>query len=239
MQLNATLAQTTSLLQRRNKELDEFAYVASHDLKAPLRAIANLSEWIEDDLAGQLPEENQQQLQLLRQRVYRMEQLINGLLTYSRIGRTQPTLETIQVSTLLAEVIDSISPPPTFNIEISPNMPTLTTKPILLSQVFSNLINNAIKHHNRPDGCIKISAEDQGEFYEFAVADDGPGIAPENYNKIFVIFQTLYPSETNDNTGIGLSIVKKIVETEGGSIRVDSSPGQGATFRFSWRKRAK
>ncbi|BAZ51160.1 PAS/PAC sensor signal transduction histidine kinase [Nostoc sp. NIES-4103] len=231
---NTILAQTTAMLQKRNQELDQFAYVASHDLKAPLRAIASLSEWLEEDLADQLPPENQHQMQLLRGRVRRMEALINGLLEYSRIGRIHTESSLVNVGHLLQEVIDSLQPPATFSIEIAPGMPTLITKRIPLQQVFANLIENAIKHHSGVDGRVKISVQDQGSYYKFAVADDGPGIAPEYHDKVFGIFQTLEARDRKENTGIGLAIVKKIVETEGGTITLDSIVGAGSTFHFVW-----
>jgi PAS domain S-box-containing protein len=236
--ITTVLAQTNVTLEDRNRELEQFAYVASHDLKAPLRAIANLSEWIEEDIQGQLPAENQRQMTLLRGRVHRMEALINGLLDYSRVGRTQAPLEQISLTVLLEEVIDSLAPPSTFTISIAPNLPTFTTKAMLLRQVFSNLISNAIKHHNRPNGRITISLQEQGDFYEFAVADDGPGIDPNYHAKVFVIFQTLEARDTKESTGIGLAIVKRIVEAEGGSIWLDSQEGKGSTFYFTWLKRS-
>ncbi|MBD2253544.1 PAS domain-containing sensor histidine kinase [Nostoc parmelioides] len=236
--LNTILAKTTTLLQQRNQELDQFAYVASHDLKAPLRAIASLSEWLEEDLADQLPEENQHQMQLLRGRVRRMEALIDGLLEYSRIGRVHTELTQVNVDSLLREVIDSLQPPASFHIEIQPKMPTLVTKRVPLQQVFANLIENAIEHHTRIDGRVKISVRDLGKYYEFSVEDDGPGIPVEYQDKVFVIFQTLEPRDRKENTGIGLAIVKKIVETEGGSINLKSVFGTGSTFCFTWPKRS-
>ncbi|MBI4781045.1 MAG: PAS domain S-box protein [Oscillatoriophycideae cyanobacterium NC_groundwater_1537_Pr4_S-0.65um_50_18] len=238
-QVNRLLTKTTTLLEERNRELDQFAYVTSHDLKAPLRAIANLSEWIEEDLGDKLPDDSQRQMQLLRGRVHRMESLINGLLQYSRVGRTQVVAETLSVKTLLHEVVDSLAPPSGFTIHVGDDMPTLKTKPLLLRQVFSNLISNAIKHHPRNDGMVRVSVEDIGSMYEFTVTDDGRGIAPEHHEKIFAIFQTLESRDTKESTGIGLSIVKKIVETEGGVIRVESKLGEGTTFRFTWPKSPK
>lgn len=234
--LSAILAQTNATLEDRNQELEQFAYVASHDLKAPLRAIANLSEWIEEDLQGDLPPENQKQMQLLRGRVHRMEALINGLLEYSRIGRVKTAIETVSLTKLLAEIVDSLAPPATFAIHIPPDLPTLKTKVLPLRQVLANLIGNAIKHHDKNAGRIQISVKDLGNFYEFAVTDDGPGIHPDFHQKIFTIFQTLQARDTKESTGIGLSIVKKIVETEGGTIQVESQEGQGSTFYFTWLK---
>ncbi|MFQ3617855.1 MAG: ATP-binding protein [Cyanobacteriota bacterium] len=234
--LTRDLAETNEMLEDRNRELEQFAYVASHDLKAPLRAIANLSEWIEEDLSGQLPPENQQQLHLLRGRVHRMEALINGLLEYSRVGRIESPVERVSLSVLLDEVIDSIDPPDTFTITIPPDLPTLITKRLPLRQVFANLISNAVKHHDRSDGQVRIGMKDLGDRYEFSVADDGPGIAPEYHRKVFMIFQTLQARDVKESTGVGLSIVKRIVETEGGIIRLDSEEGAGSTFYFTWNK---
>ncbi len=236
--VNTILAQTTAMLKKRNDELDQFAYVASHDLKAPLRAIASLSEWMEEDLADSLPEENQQQMRLLRGRVHRMEALINGLLEYSRVGRTQVPLSVVNVASLIKEVVDSFCPPPTFIIDVESGMPTFVTKRLPLLQVFSNLIGNAVKHHSRTDGRVKISVQDRGVFYEFAVSDDGPGIAPEFHDKVFLIFQTLEARDQKESTGVGLAIVKKIVETEGGMISLESQDGAGSTFRFTWLKKS-
>ncbi|BAZ07368.1 sensor histidine kinase [Calothrix sp. NIES-3974] len=233
-QLRLMLANANQNLSDRNQELDQFAYVASHDLKAPLRAIANLSTWIEEDLGDNIPLENKKQLQLLRQRVNRMESLLNALLDYSRVGRMQTEPENVDVHQLLAEIIDSLDPPRGFTIEIRTEMPTLMTKRLLLRQVFANLISNAIKHHPRDDGNVYISAIPTDKYYEFQVSDDGLGIAPEYHHQIFTIFQTLQPRDSKESTGVGLAIVKKIIESEGGSIHVISQVGEGATFSFTW-----
>ena len=236
LQLNGILLATTGQLEKRNQELDQFAYVASHDLKAPLRAIANLSEWIEEDLEDKLDDETRHQMSLLRGRVHRMENLINGLLQYSRVGRIKVKPESVPVRELLEEVIDSLAPPSTFTIEIQGEMPTLTTQRLPLQQVFSNLISNAIKHHDRSDGMVTISSQDRGKFYEFSVTDDGPGIAPQYRDKVFTIFQTLKARDEAENTGIGLSIVKKVIEAQGGTIELESQLGQGSIFRLTWPK---
>lgn len=234
--LTTVLAQTNAVLEKRNHELDQFAYVASHDLKAPLRAIANLSQWIEEDISDTLNEENRHQMNLLRGRVHRLEALIDGLLQYSRVGRSATEAEPVDVTAILVEVINSLAPPPEFAITVSPGMPTLLTQRLPLFQVFSNLLSNAIKHHRRLDGQITVSVKEQGQFYEFAVADDGPGIAPEYHEKVFYIFQTLEARDKVENTGVGLAIVKKIVEAQGGRIWLESRAGQGATFHFTWLK---
>lgn len=234
--LTKILTATNLALEKRNQELDQFAYVTSHDLKAPLRAISNLSQWIEEDLGDSISEETQHQMALLRGRVHRMENLINGLLHYSRVGRLKTESETVSVENLLKEMIDSIAPPAGFTIEIGPKMPILNTPRLLLQQVFSNLISNAIKHHHRTEGKITISVKDQENFYEFMVADDGPGISAQYHEKVFIIFQTLQARDHTENTGIGLSLVKKIVENEGGTIWLNSQEGEGTTIHFTWPK---
>ena len=234
--VNTMLLATTAQLEKRNQELDRFAYVASHDLKAPLRAINNLSHWIEEDLADKLDEESQHHMNLMRGRVSRMENLINGLLAYSRVGRMQYESCLVSVRQLLADIIDSLDPPPKFTIEIKDEMPTFVTELVPLQQVFSNLISNAIQHSDSNDGKITISVRERANFYEFAVTDNGKGIAPEYHEKIFTIFQTLEARDTKESTGIGLSIVKKAVESQGGRVVVESEVGAGTTFRFTWNK---
>jgi PAS domain S-box-containing protein len=228
--------QALAVLEAHNRELDSFAHIVSHDLKAPLRAVSNLSQWIEEDLEGVILPATQLQMTTLRRRVHRMATTIDGLLDYARIGRSDDQIETVAVAELLAETIDSLAPPPTFTIIIASNLPTLKTKRLPLSQVFTNLIANGIKHHDRPDGSIQISCQECGDLYEFTIADDGPGIDATDHDKIFAIFQAINPQNIPDSTGIGLSIVKKIVESEGGSIHLKSAIGQGATFRFTWPK---
>src|SRR5262249_34831268 len=138
---------------------------------------------------------------------------------------------------LLHDVIDLVAGPSGFSIEIAADMPTILTDRLRLQQVFQNLISNAIKHHNRADGHVEVSVRDIGRMYEFALADDGPGIAPEYHEKIFVIFQTLAARDKVEGTGIGLALIKKIVENHGGRVWVESAEGTGTTFRFTWPKR--
>lgn len=234
--INKMMAYVTKKLKDQNKELDQFAYVASHDLKAPLRAIANLATWIEEDVSEILPSENKQQLKLLRGRVQRMENLINGLLSYSRVGRANLVPEETDIYQLVRETVDILAPPESFTINIAPNLPTILANRVPLTQVFTNLISNAIKHHHRSDGTIDINGylTSTKEFFEFSVTDDGPGISPKYHSKIFDIFQVLQARDKVENTGIGLAIVKKTVEAAGGEISVESQSGEGTTFRFTW-----
>ncbi|MDJ0596202.1 MAG: PAS domain-containing protein, partial [Pleurocapsa sp. MO_226.B13] len=236
-QLNALLLKTTTALEKRNQELDRFSYIVSHDLKAPLRAISNLSEWIEEDLADRLDDDSRHNMNLLRGRVCRLENLINGLLAYSRIGRFQHEPQMVAVGEMIAEIIDSLDLGDRYRVEIQGEMPTFVTQLVPLQQVFSNLITNAIEHSDCDlMGKITISVVEQDSYYEFAVADNGKGIDPKYHDRIFDIFQTLQSKDLTNSTGIGLSIVKKAVENQGGKIRVISQLGRGSTFCFTWRK---
>jgi PAS domain S-box-containing protein len=234
--LNASLTTINDCLIQKNRELDQFAYITSHDLKAPLRAIASLSEWIEEDLDKHLSVETRSQMQLLRNRVHRMQALLNGLLEYSRAGKNYTPISTVDVNSLLTEIIQTISPPATFTINIVSPMPILDTRRQPLQQIFAHLIDNAIRHHPTKKGMVEISVIDRGDRYEFEIADNGDGIEPQFQERIYTIFQTLKPRDVQENVGAGLAIVKKITIAEGGTIQLESAAGNGAIFRFTWLK---
>ncbi|MEO0348479.1 MAG: ATP-binding protein [Cyanobacteria bacterium P01_A01_bin.15] len=234
--VNRNLRKASKMLAARNQELDQFAYVASHDLKAPLRAIANLAIWLQEDLADQIPAENQEQLELMRSRVKRLEDFIDGLLRYSRAGRQSLDALALDPLQLLHEIVGSLEVPSAMRVTLPTAAPTLVTEKILLQQVLTNLISNAIKYHHRPDGNITISLKEMDTMVEFTVTDDGPGIAPDYHERIFVIFQTLASRDTIESTGIGLSIVKKLVESQGCELSLTSELGKGSTFSFTWPK---
>jgi PAS domain S-box-containing protein len=236
--LNTSLQASNQSLRQSNHELDQFAYITSHDLKAPLRAIASLSEWIEEDMAGSISPETRSHLDLLRQRVYRMQALLNSLLEYSRAGRKQSPIAIVNVYELLQQVILALDPPDTFTINIISLMPTLSTRRQPLQEVFAHLIDNAIRHHPTKVGIIEISVTDQADRYEFSIVDNGDGIDLQFQERIYTIFQTLKARDRQENIGAGLAIIKKIITAEGGVIRLESSPGNGATFRFTWPKEA-
>ena len=230
------LGRLARALEISNRELDSFAYAASHDLRAPLRGIANLAQWIEEDLASQgMREETREMLQLMRVRMHRMESLIEGLLEYSRAGRTRQRPEMVDTGRLVADIVDLLSPPEGVAISVG-DAPTFRTERLPLQQVLQNLITNAIKHARRDDPQITIAARDAGDFYEFAIADNGAGIEQRYHDRIWGIFQTLETRDKVEGTGIGLALVKKVVESQGGRAWVESEPGRGATFKFFWRK---
>ncbi len=221
-------------LERSNRELDQFAYSASHDLKAPLRAVHNLARWIAEDCLL-LPETARRDLQLMEQRIVRMERLLDDLLAYSRIGRVQHRVQRVDSRELVRDVIKLLALPEGFTIVIG-KLPVLSTEHTPLEQVFLNLIGNALKHHDRADGRIEIAARDLGDKVEFVVRDDGPGIPAEYHEQVFQMFQTLKPRDEVEGSGMGLALVKKIVENQGGVVTLASKPGQGAAFHFTWSK---
>jgi signal transduction histidine kinase len=246
--LEVRVQERTRELARSNKELDQFAYVASHDLKAPLRAVDHLANWISQDAAAVLPAASLEHLEKLRGRIRRMERLLDDLLAYSRAGRHLHAPEPVDTGSLVRDIWFMLAPPPGFAIEVLSPLPQLYTERVPLETVLRNLIGNAIKHHDRPDqGVVQVSARDisiaqgegegqgAGEFVEFTIADNGPGIASQHHERIFQIFQSLKPRDQVEGSGMGLAVVKKTVENHGGRVDVVSN-GRGATFCFTWPK---
>jgi signal transduction histidine kinase len=235
-QMTQALDDAFSTLEKRNQELDQFAYVASHDLKAPLRGLSTIVRWIEDEQAAELSPALLTYLDQMKGRLARLDDLINGLLAYARASRSEAPAEDVSVAQLARDVADLVVPPD-FALELGPDLPTFRTDRLGLQQVFTNLFSNAVKYHG-PGGTgrLRVSCHDAGRHYEFRVQDNGPGIAPEHHHKIFLLFQTLRDRHTAESTGIGLSIVKRLIDDRKGSIRVESALGQGATFIFTWPK---
>jgi len=231
--LNDDLEATVQELERSNQELQDFAHITAHDLKAPLRGIATLADWFARDYAEQVDEPGRETLHLLQSRVGRMTHLIDGILRYSEIGQGQQCIEMLDTHTLLEEVIEQIAPPDHIEICIEGCLPRVPGERTRLTQVFQNLVSNAVKYIDKPRGRIRISARDEGDVCQFTVTDNGPGIEARHFARIFQMFQTLSGSEHCDSTGLGLAVVKKIVDTYGGRIWLESEIGVGSSFHFT------
>jgi PAS domain S-box-containing protein len=230
-------------LRQANSNLEEFTYAASHDLKSPLRGISDLVEWIVEDLGGAEPQEVSRNLGRVRDRVRRLEGVIDDLLAYAHAGTTFSDAEQVDLERLVADILELLPRPAGFNVTVKIDaMPFITNKTPLES-VLRNLIDNAFKHHDLQNGEVAIRVEDVGRYCVFTIADNGPGIPPASQERVFRIFQTL-ANESNTHSGIGLALSKRLVEAHGGWIKVDSAAGaRGTAFhvwwpRFQYRKAA-
>ena len=230
------LSENISLLQSKNKELDQFAHIVSHDLKGPLRGIDNVISWIEEDHAHELSPKVKDYLGLIKGRVYRGENLIEGILSYARIDKETLQQEKVDVTELIHEVVESVVMRPEVQVVVEGALPVILTEKIFLFQVFSNLISNAIKYNDKENGVVKIYYEDHHGHYEFFVADNGPGISQIYHDRIFLIFQTLKERDSMESTGVGLAIVKKILDSRKETINIASEANKGTVFSFTWKK---
>lgn len=229
------LAEYYNYLEKANKELDKFAYVVSHDLKAPLRAIANLSVWIEEDIHNKLNPETREHFNMLKGRVLRMEGLINGILDYSRADRIKSPITSVDTAEIINDVIDLLAINKK-SVDACENLPTIETERLKFEQVVSNLVSNAFKHNDKENPELKIRYRESEEFHVFSFEDNGQGIEPQFFDKIFIIFQTLKARDSFESTGVGLAIVKKIMDELGGKILVESIPGEFCRFDVYWPK---
>jgi PAS domain S-box-containing protein len=224
-------------LVRSNKDLEQFAYVASHDLKAPLRAIDVLVQWLREDLADYEGGDVHENLDLLGQRTRRLGRLLDDLLEYSRVGRKIGSLLRIDTNTMVNDMVEMMAPPEGITVRIDGTLPTFTTYSTPFEQVMRNLISNAIKHHPGPTGEITVGFEQSDEYFVFSVSDDGTGIPQEYAERVFQMFQTLKPRDEVEGSGMGLAIVSRIVEWQGGRVWFEPGPnGKGTTFKFQWKR---
>lgn len=222
-----------------NEELSHFAYVVSHDLKAPLRGIKLITEWLCADYADRLGDDAKEQLDLLQSRVARMHNLIDGILQYSRVGRIQQEKENVDLNQLMPVLVDGLGVPEHIRVVVEAGLPAIECEKTRISQVFQNLLSNAVKYMDKPAGEIRVGCVQDGEFWQFSVSDNGPGIEQKYFDRIFQLFQTLTPRDEFESTGIGLALVKKIVEMYGGRVWVQSQVGQGSTFLFTFPRNRK
>ena len=234
--MNKDLESAVRELSQANEELKEFAHITAHDLKTPLRAIGTLADWLSKDYADKFDEQGKEKVRLLVTRAVQMSALIDDILRYSRLGHDGMKKERVDFNTLLSEVISGIDPPENIEITVENELPVLMCERTQILQVFQNLLSNAVKYMDKSRGQIIIDCVEQDAFWEFSVTDNGSGIEKRHYERIFKLFQTLSPCDGIENTGIGLSIVKKIVEQSGGSVCVKSEVGKGSTFVFTLPK---
>jgi len=221
-------------LRQANANLEEFTYAASHDLKSPLRGISDLVEWIVEDLGGAEPQEVSRNLGRIRDRVHRLERVIDDLLTYARAGTAFTDAVQVDLESLLAGIFELLPRPPGFIVSLDVKARPFVTNKAPLESVLRNLISNAFKHHDLPAGRITIGVADVGRYCVFTVGDDGPGIPLASQERVFRIFQTL-ATETREHSGIGLALSKRLVEAHGGWIKLDSATGvRGTTFHVWW-----
>ncbi|MBT5953464.1 HAMP domain-containing protein [bacterium] len=230
--LEEKVKERTNELESVNQELKNFAYIVSHDLKAPLRSIGSLASWLKTDYENILDDAGKEQLELLVGRVNRMHALIGGILQYSRVGRVDEVTSKVDINFMIQEVIDILNPPENIKIILDSDFPIIDFEPTRIQQIFQNIISNAIKYIDKPEGIIHLGCKSHGEFWEFYVSDNGPGIDEKYHDKVFQLFQTLQSKDTYESTGVGLSIIKKIIETNNGRIWIESSEGSGTTFKF-------
>lgn len=220
-------------LQSANRELNDFAYIVSHDLKAPLRGISSLANWLIADYHDKLGEEGGKQLGLIASRVKRLGALVDGILAYSRAGRGREERLALDLDALVRNTVELLAPPPNIAIAIVSPLPVMRMEPFKAQQVFQNLLSNAIKYMDKPVGRIAVDCQGIGADWHFSVTDNGPGIEEKYFGKVFQLFQTLAPRDKVEGTGVGLALVKKIVEIEGGQIWLESVPGSSTCVHFT------
>lgn len=232
------IQRTNHELSEVNRDLDAFASMISHDLRAPLRGLRYAASDAEAALSAGDLEQAREDLARTLARARRMSTMLTGLLDFARAGRKSEKMETVDMRALVEEIASSAGADANHTIAIEGRWPAITTLAEPLDIVLRNLVDNAVKHHDRPNGHIVISCKDEPEFLDISVVDDGPGIDPSWHTAIFQPFKQIADSDTADGAGIGLALVKKTVERFGGDIVVVSDPAarRGAEFRISWPK---
>jgi signal transduction histidine kinase len=219
-------------------EVEHFISAAAHELKAPLRAMINLSGWIAEDLGTGATPGVAENLALLKQRGERLGRLLDDLLAFARCGTEAYELAEVDLGRLCSEILEDFPVREGFTVQLSLPIQAFRARRIPLKMVLERLLSNAIKHHHLQKGIIQVSARDLGSRVEVSVKDDGPGIEPRHQERIFQVFQTLKSKDEVEGNGVGLALVKKILNRFGGSIALDSVPGKGSEFRITWPKGA-
>tara|TARA_R110002020_G_scaffold473448_1_gene702711 strand:+ start:29947 stop:30990 length:1044 start_codon:yes stop_codon:yes gene_type:complete len=221
-------------LERKNQVLSDYAHMVSHDLKSPLRSIDSLVNWIMEDNRDLINEECSTQFNLILKNVEKMDGLITGILNYSTIDQAELSTYDVDTQHLVTEVVQILYAPAHINIEIDNNLPVINGDKFRLQQLFQNLIQNAIKSIDKAQGEIHIGVKEREYKWEFFIKDNGKGISTQHYKKIFQIFEKIDGDQ--NSTGIGLSIVRKIIDFYDGDIWLKSEPEKGTTFYFTLPK---
>lgn len=224
-------------LEHKNSELNDFAYIVSHDLRAPLRALSNVSSWLVEDYGNSVPEACLKDLELMKTKVSFMQRLLDDLLGYSRVGRMEESNSKVNLKKLLDDIISNYTIVRNLKFIIQEDLPQIHTRRISLETILRNLVDNAVKHNNKEDKLVKIHFQELEASYVFKVEDNGPGIDPKFHEKIFKIYHSLNNNNQSDSTGVGLAIVRKVVDYHGGYIKVESEAGKGSVFILTWPKR--
>ena len=230
---NSEKRQLEALVEKNSKHLEQFIYIVSHDLKAPLRAIENLSNWISDDLGNSGNPNTNENLLLLKNRVARMSSMLEGILDYSRCSRLKESPVEINVHQLVHSVFESIEAPGEYKL-FAENLPVISAERTRMYKIFYVLIQNAIIHHHKAEsGVLNIRAEDTENGYNFYVIDNGPGIKLQYFEQVFELFNTLKSKDEKETTGVGLAVAKKLIEDAGGKIWIDSKEDHGTAMIFN------
>jgi PAS domain S-box-containing protein len=235
-EVNTRLQQTVEALRQSNSQIQDVIHIATHDLKTPLRGIGTLAEWLIMDHADSFDDQGRDKIGLLVKRVKRLNKLIDGMLEYCRIEHDRSKKQRVNLNVLVKTVLDEIESPQHIEITIENDLPEVFCEKTHVAKVFQNLLGNAVKYMDKPQGLIRVGCTEEHDFWKFSVADNGAGIEHKDFERIFKIFQTLRARDEFESTGIGLTIAKKIVEMYGGRIWVESKVGKGTTFFFTLPK---
>ena len=234
IKINKQREKLLSELAYQNQELSDYAHMVSHDLKSPLRSIDTLTVWLKEDYKGKFDDKGENSLELIRNNVEKMDKLINGILEYSSISKNRKATYTIDLNLLIEDILNTLTIPKHITIKKAKNLPLINGDKCRLQQLFTNLIENAIRYNDKDKGVIEIDFKSKTKFWQFTIKDNGKGIDPQYHEKIFKTFEKL--ENNTDSSGIGLSIVKKIVTLYKGKIWLESSLNKGSTFYFTLKK---
>lgn len=231
------LKETAKELERINRQLESFVHIVSHDLKSPLASIIISLSVMQDDPYVVANPVFQQKIDFIYVACNHLSEMISSILEYSKQSMAEQATEQVDTKELVQQIVFLLSPPNNIRVEIKDDLPVLTTKKSKLLQVFQNLVSNAIKYNDKEKGEIEVGAVDKGKYFEFYVKDNGPGITPEDKERIFRLFEVAGNKSNKDSsTGVGLNILKMLIEEQGGRIWIDSVPGEGSVFYFDWNK---